>query len=167
MPVVFEAAIGPKTRWLFLNIYDYLSGASSRVKSWRRSARSWRNTRRSSFSRTRPRCTSSSTIGSSSPRGGLPGPKALANALALDSPKGAFYTYIGWAALIGAKRPAGSTFAGDVAVTKYMLDEAYVGSVTGFAHGLSPFFRISTDRPDDVLSDTVNRIAAASSRLDI
>ncbi|MCB1351577.1 MAG: hypothetical protein KDK03_02435 [Rhodobacteraceae bacterium] len=97
----------------------------------------------------------------------MPGPKALANALALDSPKGAFYTYIGWAALIGAKRPAGSTFAGDVAVTKYMLDEAYVGSVTGFAHGLSPFFRISTDRPDDVLSDTVNRIAAASSRLDI
>ena len=91
---------------------------------------------------------------------------AKINALSLDPPEGAFYAYIGCAALIGAKTPAGRTLEDDVAVAKYLLDEGHVAAVPGTAYGLSPFFRISTATSDDVLAEAVKRIGAAVAKLE-
>ena len=89
------------------------------------------------------------------------------NALTLDPPEGAFYAYIGCAALIGAETPAGETLADDAAVAAYLLNEGRVASVPGVAYGLSPFFRISTATSDAVLSDAVARIGQAVSKLKV
>jgi len=91
---------------------------------------------------------------------------AKINALSLDPPEGAFYAYIGCAALIGAKTPAGKTLEDDVAVAKYLLDEGHVAAVPGTAYGLSPFFRISTATSDGVLAEAVKRIGEAVSKLE-
>lgn len=92
---------------------------------------------------------------------------ARINALSLDPPEGAFYAYIGCAALIGARTPAGEPLADDVAVAKYLLEEAHVAAVPGTAYGLSPFFRISTATSEEVLSEAVKRIGAAIAKLEI
>ena len=89
------------------------------------------------------------------------------NALTLDPPEGAFYAYIGCAALIGAQTPAGETLADDAAVAAYLLNEGRVASVPGVAYGLSPFFRISTATSDAVLSEAVARIGQAVSKLKV
>ena len=91
---------------------------------------------------------------------------AKINALSLDPPEGAFYAYIGCAALIGAKTPAGQTLDDDVAVAKYLLDEGHVAAVPGTAYGLSPFFRISTATSEEVLAEAVKRIGAAVAKLE-
>jgi len=89
------------------------------------------------------------------------------NALTLDPPEGAFYAYIGCAALIGAQTAAGETLADDAAVASYLLNEGRVASVPGAAYGLSPFFRISTATADAVLNDAVARIGEAVSKLKV
>ncbi|MCP8894973.1 pyridoxal phosphate-dependent aminotransferase [Shinella daejeonensis] len=91
---------------------------------------------------------------------------AKINALSLDPPEGAFYAYIGCAALIGARTPAGRILDDDVAVAKYLLDEGHVAAVPGTAYGLSPFFRISTATSEAILSEAVRRIAAAVAKLE-
>lgn len=91
---------------------------------------------------------------------------AKIEALSLDPPEGAFYAYIGCAALIDAKTPDGKTLGDDVAVAKYLLDEGHVAAVPGAAYGLSPFFRISTATSDAVLAEAVKRIGAAVSKLE-
>lgn len=91
---------------------------------------------------------------------------AKISALSLDPPEGAFYAYIGCAALIGAKTQAGETLQDDVAVAKYLLDEGHVAAVPGTAYGLSPFFRISTATSDEVLAEAVKRIGTAVSKLE-
>lgn len=88
------------------------------------------------------------------------------DALSLDPPEGAFYAYIGCAALIGAKTPSGGTLDDDVAVAKYLLEEAHVAAVPGAAYGLSPFFRISTATSEAVLAEAVERIRAAVAKLE-
>ncbi|CVI62364.1 aspartate aminotransferase A (AspAT) [Agrobacterium deltaense NCPPB 1641] len=85
--------------------------------------------------------------------------------LTLDPPEGAFYAYIGCAALIGAKTPEGATIANDSDFATYLLREAHVAAVPGAAYGLSPFFRISTATSEVILQDAIARIAAAVSRL--
>lgn len=90
---------------------------------------------------------------------------ARVGALTLDPPEGAFYAYIGCAALIGARTPKGECLADDVAVARYLLEEGRVAAVPGAAYGLSPFFRISTATSDDVLTEAVTRISAAVDRL--
>jgi len=90
---------------------------------------------------------------------------ARIDALSLDPPEGAFYAYIGCAALIGAKTSSGQTLDDDVAVAKYLLDEGHVAAVPGTAYGLSPFFRISTATSDDALAEAVKRIGAAVAKL--
>ncbi|MBB4188466.1 aspartate aminotransferase [Sinorhizobium terangae] len=87
------------------------------------------------------------------------------DALTLDPPEGAFYAYIGCAALIGAVTPSGQTLADDVAVAKYLLDEGHVAAVPGTAYGLSPFFRISTATSEEVLIEAVTRIGRAVAKL--
>ncbi|WP_420583664.1 pyridoxal phosphate-dependent aminotransferase [Ruegeria sp.] len=86
--------------------------------------------------------------------------------LTLDPPEGAFYAYIGCAALIGAKTPAGNVLSDDIAVTQYLLDEGHVAAVPGTAYGLSPFFRISTATSDEELNKAISRIADAVGKLE-
>lgn len=88
------------------------------------------------------------------------------DALSLEPPEGAFYAYIGCAALIGAKTPSGLTLASDVDVATYLLDEGHVAAVPGTAYGLSPFFRISTATSEEVLAEAVRRIGAAVAKLE-
>ncbi|MCX7646838.1 MAG: pyridoxal phosphate-dependent aminotransferase [Rhodobacteraceae bacterium] len=78
--------------------------------------------------------------------------------LTLVPPEGAFYAYIGCAALIGARTPAGETLADDAAVVRHLLQAAHVSAVPGAAYGLSPFFRISTATSDAVLAEAIARI---------
>ena len=92
---------------------------------------------------------------------------AKINALSLDPPEGAFYAYIGCAALIGARTPSGETLADDTAVARYLLDAGRVAAVPGAAYGLSPFFRISTATADAVLAEAVARIGEAVSKLNV
>ncbi|MDE4063166.1 pyridoxal phosphate-dependent aminotransferase [Phaeobacter gallaeciensis] len=87
------------------------------------------------------------------------------NGLTLDPPEGAFYAYIGCAALIGATTPAGQLLETDIDVTQYLLSEGHVAAVPGAAYGLSPFFRISTATSDEELSRAMDRIAEAVSKL--
>ncbi|OAP36640.1 aspartate aminotransferase [Sinorhizobium glycinis] len=90
---------------------------------------------------------------------------ARIDALTLDPPEGAFYAYIGCAALIGAKTPSGQTLEDDVAVAKYLLEVGHVAAVPGTAYGLSPFFRISTATSEDALAEAVKRIGVAVAEL--
>ncbi|GGG14501.1 aminotransferase [Rhizobium wenxiniae] len=85
--------------------------------------------------------------------------------LTLDPPEGAFYAYIGCAAVIGTTTPDGAMIANDSDFATYLLREAHVAGVPGAAYGLSPFFRISTATSEAVLKDAIARIAAAVSRL--
>ena len=85
--------------------------------------------------------------------------------LTLAPPEGAFYAYIGCAALMGKTTPAGDTLTDDTAVVQYLLHHAHVGSVPGAAYGLSPFFRISTATSDAVLTEAMARIARAVANL--
>lgn len=89
---------------------------------------------------------------------GIPG-------LSLAPPEGAFYAYIGCAALIGKRTPMGEVLADDAAVAQYLLTEGRVAAVPGAAYGLSPFFRISTATSDAVLAEAISRIAAAVAAL--
>ncbi|MGE4326700.1 MAG: pyridoxal phosphate-dependent aminotransferase [Pseudodonghicola sp.] len=92
---------------------------------------------------------------------------AAINTLTLDPPEGAFYAYIGCAALIGAKTPAGEVLTDDVAVATYLLNDAHVAAVPGTAYGLSPFFRISTATSEEILTEAIARIGRAVAKLDM
>jgi aspartate aminotransferase len=85
--------------------------------------------------------------------------------LTLDPPGGAFYAYIGCAALIGAETPDGQTLADDTAVTAYLLQAAGIAAVPGSAYDLSPFFRISTAASEQVLAVAMGRISGAVGKL--
>ena len=81
--------------------------------------------------------------------------------LTLDPPGGAFYAFIGCAALIGATRSDGRTLNDDSDVTAWLLEDAGVAAVPGSAYDLSPFFRLSTAASETVLAEAMDRIAAA------
>lgn len=85
--------------------------------------------------------------------------------LTLAPPEGAFYAYIGCAALIGKRTANGETLTDDTAVTQYLLTSG-VAAVPGTAYGLSPFFRISTATSDAVLTEAIARIKAAVAALE-
>lgn len=87
------------------------------------------------------------------------------NGLTLDAPGGAFYGFIGCAALIGARTQSGETLRDDVEITTYFLKEADIAAVPGSAYELSPFFRISTAASKDVLSAAMDRLALATGKL--
>lgn len=88
------------------------------------------------------------------------------NSLTLPAPEGAFYAYIGCAGLIGRRTPKGEVLGDDVAVVKYLLEEAHVSAVPGSAYGLSPYFRISTATSDAVLTEAIARIKRAVAALE-
>lgn len=85
--------------------------------------------------------------------------------LTLDPPGGAFYAYIGCAALIGRRMPDGTLIETDADVAGYLLSAAGIACVPGSAYDLSPFFRISTAASETVLADAMDRIASAIDRL--
>ncbi len=85
--------------------------------------------------------------------------------LTLPPPEGAFYAYIGCAALIGRRTPKGTVLTDDAAVADYLLAEGHVSSVPGTAYGLSPFFRISTATSDAILTEAIARIGRAVAAL--
>ncbi|MBZ9558498.1 MULTISPECIES: pyridoxal phosphate-dependent aminotransferase [unclassified Modicisalibacter] len=93
------------------------------------------------------------------------GIKAI-DGLTLDPPEGAFYAYIGCAALIGARTSKGDVLENDGAVARYLLDEGHVAAVPGAAYGLSPFFRISTATSERILDEAIRRIATAVEKLE-
>ena len=84
------------------------------------------------------------------------------NGLTLAPPEGAFYAYIGCAALIGRRTPKGAVLEDDVAVATYLLQDGRVAAVPGAAYGLSPYFRISTATSEAQLSEAVSRIRCRS-----
>jgi aspartate aminotransferase len=90
---------------------------------------------------------------------------AAINGLTLDPPGGAFYGFIGCAALIGATTQSGETLRDDAEITAYLLKEAGIAAVPGSAYELSPFFRISTAASKDVLSKAMDRLARAVGKL--
>lgn len=91
---------------------------------------------------------------------------ARINGLTLPPPEGAFYAYIGCAALIGRRTPKGEVLTDDVAVVRYLLEAGHVSAVPGSAYGLSPYFRISTATSDAVLTEAIARIARAVAALE-
>ena len=90
---------------------------------------------------------------------------ARINELTLSPPEGAFYAYIGCAALIGRRTPSGEVLEDDIAVTRYLLEEGHVAAVPGTAYGLAPYFRISTATSDAVLEEAIARISRAVTAL--
>lgn len=92
---------------------------------------------------------------------------AKINGLTLDPPGGAFYAFIGCAALIGARKPDGNAIETDTDVSAYLLEAAGIASVPGSAYDLSPFFRISTAASEAILADAMDRIARAIDRLEL
>lgn len=87
--------------------------------------------------------------------------------LTLAPPGGAFYALVGCDALIGTKTQSGEILANDADVTAYILKEAGIAAVPGSAYELSPFFRISTAASTQVLSEAMDRIGVAVSKLSL
>ncbi|MEZ5739828.1 MAG: pyridoxal phosphate-dependent aminotransferase [Burkholderiaceae bacterium] len=92
---------------------------------------------------------------------------AKIDGLTLYPPGGAFYAFIGCAALIGAIRPDGSVIRDDVDFTAFLLQDAGIAAVPGSAYELSPFFRISTAASDSVLATAMTRLAASVATLSL
>src|SRR3546814_7009190 len=65
------------------------------------------------------------------------------SALDLVAPAGAFYLYVGVAALLGRKAPAGKIIQTDLDLSLYLLQEAKVAVLDGGAYGLSPYLCLS------------------------
>ena len=85
--------------------------------------------------------------------------------ITLDPPGGAFYTFIGCDALIGAKTPDGDTIKNDVDFATYLLNAGKVAAVPGVAYSLSPFFRLSTAASEATLNTAMIQIAHCVSTL--
>lgn len=67
--------------------------------------------------------------------------------LDLVAPAGAFYLYVGVAALLGRRTPAGKIIQTDLDLSLYLLQEAKVAVLDGGAYGLSPYLRLSFAAP--------------------
>jgi len=90
---------------------------------------------------------------------------AQIDGLTLNPPGGAFYAFIGCEKLIGSKTVEGEVLSDDVEVTAYILKEAGIAAVPGSAYDLTPFVRISTAASTEVLSQAMDRLSAAISKL--
>jgi aspartate aminotransferase len=67
--------------------------------------------------------------------------------LDISVPPGAFYLYVGVAALIGSSAPDGSVITTDLDFSLYLLRHANVAVLDGGAYGLSPYLRLSFAAP--------------------
>ena len=80
-------------------------------------------------------------------------------------PDGAFYVYPSCNGVIGRVTPKGKSIQTDKDFTDYLLEEALVAVVPGFAFGLSPYFRISYATSDENLKNAISRINKATTNL--
>jgi aspartate aminotransferase len=85
--------------------------------------------------------------------------------LSCIAPDGAFYLYVGCAAILGKVAEDGTTLLTDEDVTTYLLDAAKVAVVQGSAYGLSPYFRVSFATDDDTLREAIEAVRDALARL--
>ncbi len=85
--------------------------------------------------------------------------------LTLDPPGGAFYALLGCSELLNRKTADGTVIADDVALTRYLLEDAGVAAVAGSVYGLAPFVRLSTAASEDTLSSALDRIAQSVAKL--
>jgi aspartate aminotransferase len=89
---------------------------------------------------------------------GIPG-------LSCRSPDGAFYLFVNCAGLIGKTTPEDKTLETDGDVVLYFLESAGVALVAGAAYGLSPYFRLSIATSIETLTEGMERMAQAVSKL--
>ncbi len=80
--------------------------------------------------------------------------------VSVNKPVGAFYVYPSVAGLMG-KRADGQVIKNDEDLVNYFLTTANVAVVHGEAFGLSPFFRISYATSEELLHESMRRIAGA------
>ncbi|SEC33878.1 aspartate aminotransferase [Rhizobiales bacterium GAS188] len=85
--------------------------------------------------------------------------------LSCRAPDGAFYLYVNCAGLIGKKTPDGKRLDLDGDVVLYFLEGAGVALVAGAAYGLSPYFRMSIATSLETLTEGIERMASAVSKL--
>jgi aspartate aminotransferase len=85
--------------------------------------------------------------------------------LSCRAPDGAFYLFVNCAGLIGKMTPEGKRLEVDNDVVLYFLDSVGVALVAGTAYGLSPYFRLSIATSIETLTEGVERMARAVSRL--
>jgi aspartate aminotransferase len=81
------------------------------------------------------------------------------------SPDGAFYLFVNCAGLIGKTTPEGKTLETDGDVVLYFLESVGVALVAGAAYGLSPYFRLSIATSIGTLTEGMERVARAVSKL--
>jgi aspartate aminotransferase len=85
--------------------------------------------------------------------------------LSCRAPDGAFYLFVNCAGLIGKTTPEGKHLEIDNDVVLYFLDSVGVALVAGAAYGLSPYFRLSIATSIQTLTEGVERMARAVSKL--
>ncbi len=78
---------------------------------------------------------------------------------------GAFYLYPSVAGLVGRTTPAGEVVASDVAVVKFLIEEAKVATLDGSAYGLSPHLRFSFATSEEAIREGCKRIVRACAAL--
>lgn len=76
-----------------------------------------------------------------------------------------FYLYVRCANLLHKTTPQGTTLLNDMHVAQYLLEEAGVAVVPGYAFGLSPFFRLAYVASDADVRDACSAIVAACKKL--
>ncbi|NBX52339.1 MAG: pyridoxal phosphate-dependent aminotransferase [Proteobacteria bacterium] len=82
-----------------------------------------------------------------------------------NTPNGAFYVFPSCKGLFGKQTPKGQIIKNDNDFATYLLEEALVAVVPGIAFGAEGFFRISYAAGDEFLSDAMQRISNACSKL--
>ena len=85
--------------------------------------------------------------------------------LSCRAPDGAFYLFVNCAGLIGKTTPEGKRLKLDNDVVLYFLESVGVALVAGAAYGLSPYFRLSIATSIQTLTEGVERMAVAVSKL--
>lgn len=80
-------------------------------------------------------------------------------------PEGAFYLFPSCEGLIGRKTPDGITLEDDLAVGRFLLEQARVAVVPGSAFGYPGYFRISFATSTDRLTEACKRIREACHQL--
>ena len=82
-------------------------------------------------------------------------------------PEGAFYLYVHCGAYLGATAPDGGRIESSKDLVRYLLREAGVAVVPGFAFRCDPYFRVSYASPRAELEEAGRRLAAACGRLEL
>ncbi|MCZ2357269.1 MAG: pyridoxal phosphate-dependent aminotransferase [Bacteroidia bacterium] len=83
----------------------------------------------------------------------------------INKPEGAFYFYPEISAIFGKQTPNGKVIANPDDFTEFLLEEAGVAVVSGTAFGTNSHIRLSYACSVEMLSEAIQKIAQAQSRL--